>query len=74
MEKRDFTPLTHRRRPKEINIVREWESLVKNCIIGIECMSDTFPLLLKEGWPDHILIKIQMMIPAGVVDCYLSSK
>jgi hypothetical protein len=32
-------------------------------------MSDTFPLLLKEGWPDHFLIMIQMLIPAGVVDC-----
>ena len=40
-------------------------------------MSDTFPLLLKEslpraergGLPDHFLIMIQMMIPAGVVDC-----
>ena len=31
-------------------------------------MSDTFPLLLKEGWPDHFLIMIQMLIPAGVVD------
>jgi hypothetical protein len=31
-------------------------------------MSDTFPLLLKEGWPDHSLIMIQMLIPAGVVD------
>jgi len=30
-------------------------------------MSDTFPLLLKEGWPDHFLIMIQMLIPAGVV-------
>jgi len=34
-------------------------------------MSNTFPLLLKEGWPDHFLIMIQMLIPAGVVD-YLS--
>jgi hypothetical protein len=34
-------------------------------------MSDTFPLLLKEGWPDHSLIMIQMLIPAGVVDCCL---
>jgi hypothetical protein len=33
-------------------------------------MPDTFPLLLKEGWPDHFLIMIQMLIPAGVVDCY----
>jgi hypothetical protein len=32
-------------------------------------MSDTFPLLLKEGWPDHFLIMIQNLIPAGVVDC-----
>jgi hypothetical protein len=32
-------------------------------------MSDTFPLLLKEGWPDQYLIMIQMHIPAGVVDC-----
>jgi hypothetical protein len=31
-------------------------------------MSDTFPLLLKEGWPEHSLIMIQMQIPAGVVD------
>jgi hypothetical protein len=31
-------------------------------------MSHTFPLLLKEGWPDHFLIMIQMLIPAGVVD------
>jgi hypothetical protein len=31
-------------------------------------MSDKFPLLLKEGWPDHFLIMIQMLIPAGVVD------
>jgi hypothetical protein len=30
---------------------------------------DTFPLLLKEGWPDHILIIIEIFIPAGVVDC-----
>jgi hypothetical protein len=33
-------------------------------------MSDTFPLLLKEGWPDHFLIMLQMLIPAGVVDCF----
>ena len=33
-------------------------------------MSDNFPLLLKEGWPDHSLIMIQMLIPAGVVDCF----
>jgi len=32
-------------------------------------MSDTFPLLLKEGWPDHFFIMIQVLIPAGVVDC-----
>jgi hypothetical protein len=32
-------------------------------------MSDTFPLLLKEGWPDHFLIMIQMLVPSGVVDC-----
>jgi len=46
-------------------------------------MFDTFPpakagqaLLLKESlsrisgrWPDHFLIMIQMLIPAGVVDC-----
>jgi hypothetical protein len=32
-------------------------------------MPDTFPLLLKEGWPDHFLIMIQMLIPARVVDC-----
>ena len=40
-------------------------------------MSDTLPLLLKcldhthrkEGWPDHFLIMLQMLIPAGVVDC-----
>jgi hypothetical protein len=31
-------------------------------------MSDTFPLLLKEGWPDHHLIMIPMLMPAGVVD------
>jgi hypothetical protein len=31
-------------------------------------MSDTFPLLLKEWWPDHFLIMIQTLIPAGVVD------
>jgi hypothetical protein len=31
-------------------------------------MSDTFPLLLKEGWPDHFLIMMQILIPAGVVD------
>jgi len=31
-------------------------------------MSNTFPLLLKEGWPDHFLIMIQMLIPAGEVD------
>jgi hypothetical protein len=24
---------------------------------------------LKEGWPDHSLIIIQILIPAGVVDC-----
>jgi hypothetical protein len=24
---------------------------------------------LKEGWPDHSLIMIQMLIPVGVVDC-----
>jgi hypothetical protein len=33
-------------------------------------MPDTFPLLLKEGWPDHFIIMIQILIPAGVVDCY----
>ena len=27
---------------------------------------------MKEGWPDHFLIMIQMLIPAGVVDCQLS--
>jgi hypothetical protein len=32
-------------------------------------MSDTFPLLLKEGWPDYLLNKLQILIPAGVVDC-----
>ena len=37
-------------------------------------MSDTFPLLLKEGWPDHILIRIQMLIPAGVVDCLFNCR
>jgi hypothetical protein len=31
-------------------------------------MSDTFPLLLKEGWPDYFLIMMHMLIPAGVVD------
>jgi hypothetical protein len=36
-------------------------------------MSDTFPLLLKEGWPDHSLIMIQMLIPAGVVDVFHNS-
>ena len=36
---------------------------------GIEYMPDIFPLLLKEGWPDHFLIMIQMPIPVGVVDC-----
>ena len=36
-------------------------------------MPDTFPLLLKEGWPDHFIIMIQMLIPAGVVDCLFSS-
>jgi hypothetical protein len=34
-------------------------------------MFDTFPLLLKEGWPDNFLIIIQILIPAGVVDCLL---
>jgi len=29
---------------------------------------DTFPLLLKEGWPDLFIIMIQILIPAGVVD------
>ena len=24
---------------------------------------------MKEGWPDHLLIMIQMLVPAGVVDC-----
>jgi len=23
---------------------------------------------MKEGWPDHILLMIRMLIPAGVVD------
>lgn len=32
-------------------------------------MSDTFPLLLKEGWPGHSLIIMEKLIPAGVVDC-----
>jgi hypothetical protein len=32
-------------------------------------MSDMFPLLLKEGWPDYFINMIQMLIPAGVVDC-----
>jgi hypothetical protein len=36
-------------------------------------MFDTFPLLLKEGWPDHSLIMIQMLIPAGVVDLFHNS-
>jgi hypothetical protein len=31
-------------------------------------MSDTFPLLLKEGWPDYFLTMMQILIPAGVVD------
>ena len=34
-------------------------------------MPDTFPLFLKEGWPDQFLIMIQILIPAGVVDCYV---
>jgi len=34
---------------------------------GIECVPDTFPLLLKEGWPDQFLIMKRMLIPAGVV-------
>jgi hypothetical protein len=34
----------------------------------IEYMPDTFPLLLKEGWPDHFIIMREMLIPAGVVD------
>jgi len=33
-------------------------------------MPDTFPLLLKEGWPDNYITMIQMLIPAGVVDIY----
>jgi hypothetical protein len=32
-------------------------------------MSDTFPILLKEGWPDYFLTIIQILIPDGVVDC-----
>ena len=36
-------------------------------------MPDRFPLLLKEGWPDHFLVMIQILIPAGVVDCYSNS-
>ncbi len=31
------------------------------------------PLLLKEGWPDRLIINaLQSMIPAGVVDCLLN--
>ena len=26
---------------------------------------------LKEGWPDHFLIMIQMLIPAGVVGWFV---
>ena len=28
----------------------------------------------QEGWPDHDLISMQILIPAGVVDCQLPSK
>jgi len=27
---------------------------------------------LSGRWPDHFLIMIQMLIPAGVVDCLLT--
>jgi hypothetical protein len=33
-------------------------------------MTYTFPLLLKEGWPDPYSIMLQMLTPAGVVDCF----
>ena len=26
---------------------------------------------MKEGWPDHFLIMIQMLIPAGVVGWFV---
>ena len=29
---------------------------------------------MKEGWPDHFLIMIQMLIPARVVDCLIKFK
>jgi len=31
-------------------------------------MTYKFPLLLKEGWPDHQLSMFKIFIPAGVVD------
>jgi hypothetical protein len=34
----------------------------------MEYIPDTFPLLLKEGWPDHFIFMREMLIPAGVVD------
>ncbi len=31
------------------------------------------PLLLKEGWPDRLIINaLKSIIPAGVVDCLLN--
>jgi hypothetical protein len=38
---------------------------------NIEYKPDTFPLLLKEGWPDRFKIMLQIPIPAGVVDWLL---
>jgi hypothetical protein len=36
-------------------------------------MPYTFPILLKEGWPDHFIIMILILIPAGVVDFHNSA-
>jgi hypothetical protein len=35
---------------------------------------DTFPLFLKEGWPDRFKIMVQIPIPAGVVDCLFKNR
>ena len=63
-----FAPQPHSRQLKELNLVKYGESLVQNRMYSIEIKFDTFPLLLKEGWPDHFINMIPILIPAGVVD------
>jgi hypothetical protein len=49
---------------KEVNI----QSLIQTGLLSIEKRSSKFPLLLKEGWPNHFLFIIKILRSAGVVD------